>query len=40
MVGVNDVFGESGDYEKLLVKYGLSAGNIAAKAKAAIARKK
>jgi hypothetical protein len=29
-----------GDYEKLLVKYGLCAENIAAKAKAAIARKK
>jgi transketolase len=39
MVGVEDVFGESGDYEKLLVKYGLCAENIAAKAKAAIARK-
>ena len=40
MVGVQDVFGESGDYEKLLVKYGLCAENIAAKAKAAIARKR
>jgi transketolase len=40
MVGVEDCFAESGDYEQLLVKYGLSAQNIAAKAKAAIARKK
>ena len=40
MVGVNDEFGQSGDYEKLLIKYGLCAENIAAKAKAAIARKK
>ena len=40
MVGMEDVFGESGDYEKLLVKYGMCAENIAAKAKAAIARKR
>jgi len=39
MVGVEDVFGESGDYEKLLVKYGMCPENIAAKAKAVIARK-
>ncbi len=32
-VGMNDTFAESGDYEKLLEKYGLSAGRIAEKAK-------
>jgi transketolase len=39
MVGINDVFGESGDYEELLKKYGLSAENIAAKAETVIKRK-
>jgi len=39
MVGVNDVFGESGAYEELLKKYGLSAENIVAKAETVIKRK-
>ena len=38
-VGVNDAFGQSGLPDELLVKYGLTAENIAEKAKAAIARK-
>ena len=38
-VGVEDKFGESGLPDELLEKYGLSASNIAAKAKAVIARK-
>ena len=38
-VGVEDKFGESGLPDELLEKYGLSAANIAAKAKAVIARK-
>ena len=37
-VGVNDTFAESGDYEKLLEKYGLSAAKVAEKAKALLAR--
>ena len=40
MVGLNDVFAESGDYEKLLEKYGLCPANIINKARAAIKRKK
>ncbi|MFT3962483.1 transketolase family protein [Propionivibrio sp.] len=39
-VGVEDTFTESGDYEKLLVKYGLSAANIVAKAERVLRRKK
>jgi transketolase len=39
MVGVEDVFAESGDYEQLLLKYGLSSGHIIQKVEAAIARK-
>lgn len=38
-VGVEDTFTESGDYEKLLVKYGLSAANIVAKAERVLRRK-
>ena len=36
---VNDTFTESGDYEKLLAKYGLSAGNIVAHAEKVLKRK-
>ncbi len=39
MVGIADTFAESGDYEKLLAKYGLCPDNIVAKAKAVIKRK-
>ena len=39
-VGVEDTFTESGDYEKLLVKYGLSAANIVVKAERVLRRKK
>ncbi len=39
-VGVNDMFGRSGKVPPLLEMYGLTAQNIAAKAKAAIALKK
>lgn len=38
-VAVQDTFGESGTPKQLLTKYGLTAENIVAKAKAAIARK-
>ena len=38
-VGVNDAFGQSGLPDELLAKYGLTAENIAEKAKAVIARK-
>ncbi|MDR1846659.1 MAG: transketolase family protein [Bacteroidales bacterium] len=38
-IGVNDVFGESGKPEELMVKYGLKSQNIAAAAKKVIARK-
>ena len=40
LVGIQDTFTESGAYEKLLDKYGLSPENIAAKAKKAVMRKK
>lgn len=40
MVAVNDTFGESGEPEALLDKYGLSTGNIVEAAKKAISRKK
>ena len=40
MVGVEDNFAESGDYEKLLEKYGLCPARIADKVRAVIARKK
>ena len=40
MVGVQDVFAESGDYEELLEKYGLSVSQIRDKAKLVIKRKK
>ncbi|MDR3077548.1 MAG: transketolase family protein [Planctomycetota bacterium] len=40
IVGVQDVFAESGDYEKLLEKYGLSSVRVAERAKAVLARKK
>ncbi len=40
MVGIQDVFAESGDYEQLLEKYGLSADNICSRAKAVLKRKK
>ena len=39
-VGIEDTFAESGDYEKLLVKYGLSAEHIAARAEKVLKRKK
>ncbi|MCC8189318.1 MAG: transketolase family protein [Planctomycetes bacterium] len=39
MVGVQDCFAESGDYEKLLEKYGLSPANICTKVKAVLKRK-
>ncbi|MDR1518704.1 MAG: transketolase family protein [Planctomycetota bacterium] len=39
MVGIQDVFAESGDYEKLLEKYGLSPARAVEKARAALARK-
>ena len=39
-VGVNDVFGHSGPAVQLLKEFGLSAENIAEKAKAAVALKK
>ncbi|MDD6174241.1 MAG: transketolase C-terminal domain-containing protein [Firmicutes bacterium] len=39
-VGVNDVFGKSGPAKELLVKFGLTAGNIAQAARQAIAMKK
>ena len=39
-VGVRDTFGRSGKVPQLLELYGLTAAEIAAKAKAAIARKK
>ena len=35
-IGVNDIFGESGGAQELMVKYGLTADNIAAQVKAAI----
>ncbi len=38
-VGIEDVFAESGDYEKLLAKYGLSAANIVARAQKVLKRK-
>lgn len=40
LVGVEDTFTESGDYEKLLAKYGLSAANIVARAEKVLKRKK
>lgn len=39
MVGMNDRFGESGQPRELMEKYGLTAGNIAARAKKLLARK-
>ena len=39
-VGVNDTFGQSGPAVELLKIYGLTAENIVAKAKEAIAMKK
>lgn len=39
-VGVNDTFGEVGTQEYLMEKFGLTAENIAAKAKKAIGRKR
>lgn len=38
-VGIEDTFTESGDYEKLLAKYGLSAARIAARAEVVLQRK-
>ena len=38
-VGVNDEFGEVGDVESLKIRFGLTADNIVAKAKKAVARK-
>ena len=40
LVGVEDTFAESGDYEKLLAKYGLSAVHIAARVEKVLKRKK
>jgi transketolase len=39
-IGVNDEFGRSGAYEKLMDLYGLTAANIIAKAKLALSKKK
>jgi transketolase len=39
-VGIEDTFAESGDYEALLAKYGLSAAAIAAKARRVLERKR
>ncbi len=39
-VGTKDTFGESGEAEELLVKYGLTAADIAAKAKETISKKR
>lgn len=39
-VGIEDTFTESGDYEKLLAKYGLSAAHIADKAEKVLRRKR
>jgi transketolase len=39
MVAVQDVFGESGTPDQLLVKYGLDAPDIVSKAKAVLDRK-
>lgn len=39
-VGTNDTFGESGEAEELLVKYGLTAKDIVAKAKETLKRKR
>lgn len=39
-VGLEDTFAESGDYEKLLAKYGLSASAIVAKARRVLERKR
>lgn len=38
-VGIEDTFTESGDYEKLLTKYGLSAAHIVARAQKVLKRK-
>jgi transketolase C-terminal domain/subunit len=37
MVGLEDCFAESGDYLKLLAKYGLSAAHIERRARALLA---
>jgi transketolase len=39
-VGINDEFGRSGDYKKLLELYGLTPSNIIAKSKLALTKKK
>lgn len=39
-IGTNDTFGESGEAEELLVKYGLTAKDIVAKAKETLKRKR
>ena len=39
-VGIEDTFTESGDYEKLLAKYGLSAAHITDKAEKVLRRKR
>ena len=40
IVGIEDTFAESGDYEKLLGKYGLQAANVVARAEKVVKRKK
>ena len=40
IIGVNDVFGESGEYEELLEKHGLTSENIVVSAKDVLRRKK
>jgi len=40
IVGIEDVFGESGSPRELLDKYGMNSGNIAAKVKEVLAMKK
>jgi transketolase len=39
-VGLRDVFGESGKPEELLVKYGLTAQDVAAAVRSVLARKR
>jgi transketolase len=39
-VGIADTFAESGDYDQLLDKYGMSVADIEAAARKALARKR
>ena len=40
IIGVRDVFGESGEYEELLLKFGLTTMNIVTSAREILRRKK